>query len=122
MSFFLYHGDEIEVSVTGTTAGIVKDMAIIKGTTPGGLAVKTLKVVARLKTSLGTAQATLTVHHDGGVADLTLTSTSITYEEKTGTIDISGWTDGRHTIEIKLVSATAGEIAYNELIEFYGVQ
>lgn len=120
---FLYHGDEIEVSVTGTTEEQVKDLAIILGTTPGGLPVKTLRIVARLKSSDGVAQTSLAIYHDGGgVADLTLTSTSATYEEKTGNIDVSGWVDGRHTIEIKLVSDTDGQTAFNELIEFYGVQ
>ena len=68
-------------------------------------------------------RASLAFYHDGGgVADLTLTSTSEAYEEKSGTIDVSGWGTGRHTIEAKLVSANAAETAYNELLEIYGVQ
>lgn len=118
----LYHGDEVEVQVTGTTEEQVKDLAIIIDPT-NALELKTLKIVARMKTSLAAAQASLAIYHDGGgVADLTLTSTSETYEEKSGTIDASGWGTGRHTIEIKLVSDTAGQTAYNELLEIYGVQ
>ena len=118
----MYHGDEIEVSVTGTTEEQVKDLAIIRDAT-NALELKTLKIVARMKSSLGTATASLKVYHDGGATpDLTLTSVSTTYEEKSGTIDVSGWTTGRHTIEIKLVSDTAGETAYDELLEIYGVQ
>lgn len=118
----MYHGDEVEVSVTGTTEEQVKDMAIIIDPT-NALDIQTLRIVARMMTSLNTAQASLAFYHDGGgVADLTLTSTSETYEEKSGTIDVSGWGTGRHTIEIKLVSDAAGETAYNELLEIYGVQ
>lgn len=118
----MYHGDEVEVSVTGTTEEQVKDMAIIIDPT-NALDIQTLRIVARMKTSLNTAQASLAVYHDGGgVADLTLTSTSETYEEKSGTIDVSGWGTGRHTIEMKLVSDDAAETAYNELLEIYGVQ
>lgn len=118
----MYHGDEVEVQVTGTTEEQVKDLAIIIDPT-NALELKTLKIVARMKTSLATAQATLNVYHDGGgVADLTLNSTSESYEELSGTIDVSAWGTGRHTIEIKLVSDTAGETAYNELFEIYGVQ
>jgi len=118
----MYHGDEVEVQVTGTTEEQVKDLAIIIDPT-NALELKTLKIVARMKTSLTTAQASLAIYHDGGgVADLTLNSTSETYEEVSGTIDVSGWGTGRHTVEIKLVSATAGETAFNELLEIYGVQ
>lgn len=118
----LYHGDEVEVSVTGTSEDQVKDLAIIKDAA-NALEIKTLKIVARMKTSNAAAQASLNVYHDGGGApDLTLTSTVIAYEEKSGTIDTSGWATGRHTIEVKLVSATPGETAYNELLELYAIQ
>lgn len=118
----MYHGDEVEVQITGTTEEQVKDLAIILDPT-NALDLQTLRIVARMKTSLSTAQASLAFYHDGGgVADLTLASTSETYEEKSGTIDVSGWAAGRHTIEIKLVSDNAAETAYNELLEIYGVQ
>lgn len=118
----MYHGDEVEVQVTGTTEEQVKDLAIIIDPT-NALELKTLKIVARLMSSDGVAQTSLAIYHDGGgVADLTLTSTSATYEEKSGTIDVSAWGTGRHTIEIKLVSDTAGQTAFNELFEIYGVQ
>lgn len=117
----MYHGDEVEVQVTGTTEEQVKDLAIVIDPT-NALALKTLKIVARLK-STTSSQASLKIYHDGGgTPDLTLTSTSATYEEKSGTIDVSGWGTGRHTIEIKLVDDTVGETAYNELLEIYGVQ
>jgi len=118
----LYHGDEVEVSTTGTTEAQVKDLAIIIDPT-NGLDLKTLRIIARLKSSDGVAQTSFAVYHDGGgVADLTLTSISATYEEKSGTIDCSGWGTGRHTIETKLVSDNVAETAYNELLEIYGVQ
>lgn len=117
----LYHGDEIEVSVTGTTEEQVKDLAIIIDPT-NALDLKTLKIVARLKSSDGVAQTSLAIYHGGGgVADLTLTSTSAAYEEVSGTIDVSGWGTGRHTIEIKLVSDNVAETAFNELLEIYFV-
>lgn len=117
---FLYHGDEIEVSVTGTTEEEVKHLAITKGLAFSGLALKSLKVIARLKSSDGIAETSLKVYHDGGsVPDLILTLTSATYEEKTGKIDVRGWANGRHTIEIKLSSDTPGQIAYNELLEIW---
>lgn len=118
----MYHGDEVEVQVTGTTEEQVKDLAIIIDPT-NALDLKTLRIVARMKTSLAAAQASLAIYHDGGgVADLTLNSTSETYEELSGTIDVSAWGTGRHTIEIKLVSDTVGETAFNELLEIYGQQ
>lgn len=118
----MYHGDEVEVSVTGMTEAQVKDLAIILDPT-NALDLQTLRIVARMRTSLSTAQASLAIYHDGGgVADLTLNSTSETYEELSGTIDVSGWGAGRHTVEIKLVSDNAAETAYNELLEIYGVQ
>lgn len=117
----MYHGDEVEVSVTGTTEEQVKDLAIIIDPT-NALDLKTLRIVSRLK-STNASEASLAIYHDGGgVADLTLTSTSATYEEKSGTIDCSAWGTGRHTIEIKLVNDTPAETAYNELLELYGVQ
>lgn len=117
---FLYHGDEIEVSVTGNTEEEVKHLAIIKGPAFGGVPLKSLRVIARLKSSDGIAQTSLKVYHDGGdVPDLTLTSTSATYEEKTGKIVTSGWTNGRHTIQVKLASDTPGQTAYNELLEIW---
>lgn len=118
----MYHGDEVEVQVTGTTEEQVKDLAIIIDP-DNALDLKTLRIVARMKTSLAAAQASLAIYHDGGgVADLTLTSTSESYEEKSGTIDVSGWGTSRHTIEIKLVSDTIGETAFQELLELYGQQ
>ena len=117
---FLYHGDEIEVSVTGTIEEEVKHLAIIKGLAFGGVPMRSLKFIARLKSSDGIAEASLKVYHDGGgVPDLTLISTSATYEEKTDKIGVSGWTNGRHTIEIKLASDTPGQAAYNELLEIW---
>jgi len=117
----MYHGDEVEVSVVGTTEEQVKDLAIIIDPT-NALDLKTLRVIARLK-STNASTASLKIYHDGGgTPDLTLTSISATYEEKAGTIDVSGWGTGRHTVEIKLVDDTAAETAYNELLEIYGVQ
>lgn len=118
----LYVGDETEVEVSGITETQKKDFAIVKSAAMG-IDINTLKIIARIKTNDASYQATLNVYHDGGgVADLTLTSVATTYEEKSGSIDISGWAEGRHTIEVKLVSADAAGIAYNELFEAYGVQ
>jgi len=118
----LYHGDEVEVQVTGTTEEQVKDLAIMIDP-DNALDLKTLRIVARLKSSDGVAQTSLAIYHDGGgVADLTLTSTSAAYEEVSGTIDVSGWGTGRHTVEIKLVSDNVAETAFNELLELYFLQ
>ena len=94
----LIAADSTEVTVTGTTATQVKDVDFIKNTNT--LNVQTLTIAVRIKTDNAGTTGTVRIRHDGGgTDDLTLTTTSTTYEVKTGTINASGFSADRHTLE-----------------------
>jgi len=94
----LLAADSTEVTVTGTTATQVKDVDFIKNSNT--LDVQTITIAVRIKTDNAGTTGTVRVRHDGGgTDDLTLTTTSTSYEVKTGTIDASGFSSDRHTLE-----------------------
>ena len=83
------------------------------------LDVNLISVAVEIKTSAG-ATAHCRIRHDGGgTNDLDLTTTSTSYEIKTGTIDTSLWSAGRHTIEI-LIDDGSGETITLRETEIYG--
>ena len=101
--------DATEESITGTSLTQVKDMSFIKGVFNADL----LTIEIELKTDDNTnAPATCRVRHDGlGSDDLVLNTTlNNTFEILSGVIDVSGFSDGRHTIEL-LLEDGAGETA-----------
>ncbi len=95
----LIFADETEVTVVGTTATKVKEGGFIKSNTT--IEGTKLSVAVRIKTDNGGTTGTVRVRTDGGGGDdLTLTTTSVTFELKTGTIDITAKSnEARHTIE-----------------------
>ena len=97
--------DATEESNTGTTPLQVKDMSFIKGV----FNPSTLTVEIELKTDNVTSPAHCRVRHDGlGGDDLDLQTSSLTYAVLSGTIDVSAFTLGRHTIEF-LIDDGSGE-------------
>jgi len=118
----MYIGDETETVKTGNaTESQIKDFAFYRDI-DAALRISRFRVVSRLRSTVSGRTGTMTIYHDlGGTPDLTLYTYSTAYEVKTGTIDVSGLTVGRHTIEVK-VTPSSGYGIYNEMIEFYGVQ
>jgi len=117
----MYFGDDTEVSVTGTTETEVKALYFVQGGPLGTIA--SIEVYATLKSSVDTATATLKIYvDDETTARLSLSTTSTTYGLVSGSMDVSDLAAGLHTLHIKLVSDTAGETAYNQMIEFYARQ
>jgi hypothetical protein len=88
-------GDETEVAVNGTTETEIKATNFPK---VGGVYAPTeIRVIAELKTNDVLYTTTLNVYIDGeGTERLSLTSTSTTFELKSGTFDISDLTNGKH--------------------------
>ncbi len=127
-----YVGDEQDVFITGTTEKGIKRFLFIKNSSTFDF--KTAIICATVKTSNVSATATLKVYIDlpdnninenyeiinNPTPNLTLTSTSTTFEVKTGSIDISELNSGRHSVFISLVSTDAAQTAYNDLLEFVG--
>ena len=111
--------DGTEVSVTGTTPTEKKNLSFIKNT--NGLKGNSLTIVAEIKTNDNGTTAHLRVRIDGSGSDsLDLTTTSTSYEIKSGTIDISGLSAGRHTLEFYLDDGSGDTVSLREL-EVYGI-
>lgn len=111
---FGYEADSNEVTVTGLTATQVKNSSFIINT--NGLKGNQLTVVAEIKTSNVGTTAHFRVRLDGSGSDsLDLTTTSATYEIKTGTINLTGLSAGRHTIEIFMDDGSGDTITNREL-------
>lgn len=99
--------DATEESIVGTTPVQVKDMSFIKGVFNADL----LTIEIELKTDNASNPAHCRVRHDGlGGDDLDLTTSSLTFVVLSGTIDVSGFSLGRHTIEF-LLEDGSGETA-----------
>ena len=76
-----------------------------------------LKVSIELKHSTGESPAYASVWVDGE-RKLELNTSSTTYENLEGEIDVSGLAKGSHLFELKL--KTSSGVAYNRLLEVYG--
>lgn len=99
--------DATEESVLGNTPIQVKDMSFIKGV----FNTKQLTMEIELKTDDVTNPAICRVRHDGlGGDDLVLQTSSLTYVILSGTINVSLFATGRHTIEF-LLEDGSGETA-----------
>lgn len=116
----LLGADSTEVTNIGTTLVQVKDIDYIK--CAEGFRGNTLTIVAMIKTDNAGTTAHLVVEKDGGPTDeLDLTTTSLTYEKVTGTIDISGdSSDVVHTLEFFL-SDGVGDTCSLKQLEVYGI-
>jgi len=91
--------DGTEESVPGNAEIQVKDMSFIKGV----FNARTLTIEIEIKTNFNLELAICKVRHDGlGTIDLQLQTFSTTFVILSGTIDVSGFTPGRHTLEFFL--------------------
>jgi len=114
--------DSNEVSIVGSTPTQVKDSDFAKdsGTEFGGFTGNQITIVARLKQT-GGGTTTLIMEVDGGPTDeITITSTSATFEMKTGFFDASGLAAGYHTLEF-FISNAGGTSAQLQLLEIWGL-
>ena len=111
---FIYHGDEIGVSSTSATYETKKTLKCLSS--PQATVPEKIKFVITIKTDDVSKKASLGIYVDGEL-ELEWETNSTDYELKTGTIDVS-WTEGLHTVEMKL-KVEAGGTAYNELFEIY---
>jgi hypothetical protein len=91
--------DGTEEPHLGSTLTKIKEMSFIKGV----FNAVELTVEIELKTDSATNPAHCRVRHDGlGTDDLDLTTSSTSYVVLTGTINVSAFAAGRHTIEFYL--------------------
>ena len=103
--------DATEEPITGTSLTQVKDMSFIKGVIDFQL----LTVEIDMKTDNVATTAHCRVRHDGlGGDDLDLTTISLTYEVLSGTIDISSFSAGRHTLEFYLEDGSGDTVTLRE--------
>lgn len=112
-----YVTDETPVNVEGITEEEVKLFPFVK--VAGVYASKKIRVLGSLKTNNALYQATMNLYFDDEVTPFaTFDSTEdATFELVSGEYDISSLSAGRHTCKIKLVSADASGIAYNDFID-----
>ncbi len=119
----LIGADGTEVTVTGTTAVEKKNISFVKDS--NGFSGNIITIVVEIKTDNGATTASLRVREDGGGTDrLVLTTTSTSFEIKTGIIDIGtgglNLSAGRHTLEFFLDDG-AGDLVTNRELEVYGI-
>jgi hypothetical protein len=114
--------DETEVTVNGTTPTEKKVFAL--AINPAGFKGNQIAVVAEIKTDNPGTTANFRCRWDndgtGPPAELVLTTTSTSYEIKSGTIDITGEALGRHTLNFYMDDG-AGDNVSNRLLEVYGI-
>lgn len=110
-----YAGDETEVSTTSTTAETKKTCSVVRDSS--NLPVpKTavFEVEGYIDTSGETLTVTILVD-DTSQGTLEFTETS--YTKKALVVDVSGWADGIHTIEMQM--HVSGGTGYNRLFEVW---
>ena len=106
--------DETEVESSSSEYQTVKQFRFSKLDYPSW---RRLKVSLELKHSSGHSPAYASIWIDGK-RKLELSTSSTTYENLEGEIDVSGLSKGSHLLELKL--KTSSGIAYNRLFEVYG--
>jgi hypothetical protein len=119
-----FDSDSTVVTVTGATATQVKNVDVLVD--DYGIKGNQITVVAEIKTDNNGTVGTLRVRLDSGGTDaLTLTTQSLNYEVKSGTIDVgpgsvADWpaSPGRHTIEFWMDDG-AGDIISNRNLEVF---
>jgi len=118
----LLGADSSDTTITGSTPTQVKDSDFAKdsATEFGGFSCNQITIVARIKQT-GGGTTTLIMEVDGGPTDeITLTSTSTSFELKTGFFDASGLAAGYHTLEF-FISNSGGTSAQLQLLEIWGL-
>ena len=111
--------DATEATVTGITPTQVKDTSFIKITSLW-FAGNRIFIIAEIKTSDAGTTASFRVRKNGGGDELVLTTTSTSFEIKTGSFEISADADGRITLEF-FMDDGAGDTITNRELEVYGV-
>lgn len=111
---FIYHGDEMEISSTSASYESEKTLNCLSS--PQATVPEKVKFAVTIKTNDASKKASLGIYVDGEL-ELEWETNSTDYELKTGTINTS-WTEGLHTVEVKL-KVEAGGTAYNQLFEIY---
>ncbi|MBT9164030.1 MAG: hypothetical protein DDT23_00019 [candidate division WS2 bacterium] len=113
---FHYVGDETERSVAGTTETEIKFFRMIKH--PNAYNLRLLRFFAELRVSAAST-GTLRIYLDGAASpSLTLTTIATAFELLNGSIDVSAWADGVHTVSIRLLNSTTAT-TINRLLECY---
>ncbi len=108
--------DETEVSVTGIVPSIQKTLSFVKASNlPGSL----LITKAEMKSNSASYTASITYKIDGSPVGVDETSTATVYELKEQEIDISSLGNGKHILDIVLVSSNALGVASNQLVELH---
>ena len=111
---FIYHGDEVEVSSVSPIYEAKKTLNCLSS--PQAVVPEKVKFAITVKTSDASKKASLGIYIDGSWA-LEWETNSTDYQLKTGVVNTS-WTEGLHTVEVKL-KVEAGGTAYNQLFETY---
>ena len=109
-------GDDSEVSVTGVTPSIQKTLRFVKASNLPGT---TLITKTEMKSNNALYTATVRYKIDGVTVGSDETSVATTYELKEQEIDISAIANGRHLLDVELVSDDAAGISYNQLVELH---
>jgi len=113
--------DGTEVTVTGTSPTQRKDISFVKSPA-NGFSGNRIFIIAEIKTDDAGTTASFRVRKNGGGSDeLVLTTTSLTYEIKTGSFDINADSNGRITLEFFMDDGGAGDVISNRELEVYGV-
>lgn len=108
--------DETEVSVAGIVPSIQKTLSFVKALNlPGSL----LITKAEMKSNNALYTASITYKIDGTPVGVAETSIATVYELKEQEINISALGNGKHTLDIELVSSNALGVAYNQLVELH---
>lgn len=111
-----YVGAEEEQSVTGTTEAEIITTGWTKKA--GVQPTSKIRILASMKVEGVGETATLNVYLNAEPTPrLTLTSTSETYELKTGEFDVSALADGKHQIKVKAKASVAGAKCWNDDIQ-----
>jgi hypothetical protein len=116
--------DETEVSVTGTTemvfSPVDKTFDFVKDSTH--LNLSSLKVILQMKVT-APYTGTIKIYLDSEASPrLTFTTTSSSYELKSGTIDISTIAAGLHTLTVKGYTNNAAATVYLRFYQVLGVE
>jgi len=112
--------DASEVTHIGVTVTQKKDTSFIKSPIDG-FAGNRIFIVAEIKTSNAGTTASFRVRkNSGGSDELILTTTSTSFEIKTGSFDISADANGRITLEF-FMDDGSGDTITNRELEVHGV-
>ena len=110
-----YVGDETEVSSHDETD--VKELNF--PVSSGSFKPTKIRILTSIKTDTEGTTTSLKIYLDEEeVPRLTLTSTSLTYELKSGEFDVSTLANGKHHVRVSLASDISASLGYNDLVDF----